>query len=307
GQNAKHVGPIRSGRFFDEHIYKMYDGFFVFGSADYRILNYFMEMDWHWVSSYVFDPEDKQHDCDPEEPRFMCRDFDLETYNNMFTNIEELHPYLTRRNGNYQPDLRGMRFEHRTPPGGEEALNIYIRYSLFIYNYWAYSPQMDRYLRYEEEVGFSNPSLERYEPHVDALTGEQITTDNVVVLVVPHYYFVKTPTTEILTIPMIGKGLAYIFRNGTVHLGYWYRPTEVGVLQVLDLNGDPFPLKPGVTWFEVVSEETILAKDTQDWRFYFNPPPVPEELAEEPINPGGLNAPYGWYEDEWPEFEEYER
>ena len=37
GRDAEQVGSIRSARFFDEHIIRMYRGLFVFGSADQRV------------------------------------------------------------------------------------------------------------------------------------------------------------------------------------------------------------------------------------------------------------------------------
>jgi hypothetical protein len=39
GKDAEQVGSIRSARFFDEHIVRMYRGFFVFGSGDERVRN----------------------------------------------------------------------------------------------------------------------------------------------------------------------------------------------------------------------------------------------------------------------------
>ncbi len=39
GQDSSMVGPIRSGRFFDNHLIMMYRANFAFGSADARVLN----------------------------------------------------------------------------------------------------------------------------------------------------------------------------------------------------------------------------------------------------------------------------
>ncbi len=43
GNDAEQVGPVRSGRFFDEHIFTMYNSYFVFGNADYRIRERYFE------------------------------------------------------------------------------------------------------------------------------------------------------------------------------------------------------------------------------------------------------------------------
>ena len=45
GNDAEQVGPVRSGRFFDEHIARMYQAFFVFKYADPRVYDYFKESD----------------------------------------------------------------------------------------------------------------------------------------------------------------------------------------------------------------------------------------------------------------------
>ena len=303
GQDASKVGPVRSGRFFDEHIFKMYDGFFIFGSADPRIMSYFLDLDWHWVSSLVLDPEDKLHSC-ADGPRFMCRDFEMETYNNYFANTDAMESYLTRRNGNYRPNLNGMRFEERTPPGGGQADSIHVRYSLFIYAKWDYQPERQKYIRYEETVGFADPKRESFEPHIDKLTGEQISADNVVVLVVPHFYYIKTITTETLTIPLVGEGQAFFFRDGKAYQGSWERWHEYEVLRLYKENGEPYSLKPGNTWFQVISPDSVLSFVGNDWYYAFSPPEVPEDLQFNPINPDAHFPPYGWYRDEVPEYKD---
>jgi len=299
GQDAERIGPVRSGRFFDEHIFKMYDAFFVFGMADPRVMDYFLDLGDHWVSSLVVEPSDTKHSC-TDEPRFLCRDYSKATYNNMFTNTVALQEYVTNRNGNYRPDISGFRFENRTPPGGSDAFNVYVRFSLFIYNKWEYYSQQGKYARFQETIGYSNVSQESYEPLLDDLTGEQITADNVVVLVVPYYFFVKTSTTEILTIPLIGTGPAYFFRDGVEYQGKWERKEEEGVLHLVDGSGEPFSLKPGNTWFEVVSQQSTLDHNGDDWRFYFNLPEIPKDLDDNPINPDGEDAPFGKYWKEVP-------
>jgi hypothetical protein len=42
GEDAEKAGPIRSARFFDEYIFRMYQAFFVFGNADDRVMDLFL-------------------------------------------------------------------------------------------------------------------------------------------------------------------------------------------------------------------------------------------------------------------------
>ena len=45
GSNSEWVGPVRSGRFFDENIQRMYQAYLVFKFADKRVLEYFRTTD----------------------------------------------------------------------------------------------------------------------------------------------------------------------------------------------------------------------------------------------------------------------
>jgi hypothetical protein len=123
---------------------------------------------------------------------------------------------------------------------------------------------------------------------VDDLTGEQLAADNVVVISVPHEYYVKTLTTEIYKIHLVGQGNGYVFRDGFAFPIIWSRPDDGGILNLFTLDGEYFPLKPGETWYQVISEESTLSKvNGIDWRFTFVPPYVPDE----PINPEGAIFP----------------
>lgn len=296
GEDAEKVGPVRSGRLFDRHIYTMYDGIFVFGSADNRVLDYLIgisergSVDTHIYNSVVLESsEDKKRPCDPKYPSHLCRDFEITSYNNMFTNTSALQRYITRRNGNYRPALTGMHFSEQMPAGGNLGLSLSTRYSLFMYNKWEYDISTGKYLRYQEDIGYADPNRTSYVPHIDALTNQQISADNVVVLIVPHNWFVKTPGTEMMNISLLGRGTGYVFRNGFVFPITWIRPADNGIIRLYSPDGEPFPLKPGKTWYQVISQYSTIRNDVYDWYFVFNTPPAPEEM----INPEALNPPTG--------------
>jgi len=111
----------------------------------------------------------------------------------------------------------------------------------------------------------------------DFTTGEQLSADSVVVLFVPHEYYKKTDTTEVIQIDLVGSGQAMVFRDGQMFAATWLRPNDGGVINLLTPDGEHFPLKPGQTWYQVVSEETEWGRDGDEWGFVFHPPEVPDE------------------------------
>lgn len=286
GQEAAKAGPIRSGRFFDEHIFRMYDAIFVFGNADHRIMDYFLTLGNSIVYSFVLEPDrGKSKSCGTNVYEFLCRDRNILSYNNLFTNTAALTEFITNRNGNHRPELGGMTFSQQTPQQGALALNIFMRYSLFTYNKWEYSVERGRYFRFQETIGYADTTIEEYAKHMDALTNEQLAADNVVVLKVPHEYYVKTKTTEIYKIHLVGSGTGYVFRDGFSFPIIWTRPTDDGIINLYTPEGEYFPLKPGETWYQIISEESSLVNNGVDWRFTFIPPEVPDYPIDQYLNP----------------------
>lgn len=284
GQEAEKVGPVRSGRFFDEHIFRMYDAIFAFDSADIHVMDYFIELGPEVYLRFAIEGGiDQKRTCQPNLAYPLCRDPKVLDYNDLFANTRALGPgILVRGDHNDAPDLSGTLFSVQTPEGGRAAQNLFFRYSLLIYGKWEYSAEEQRYFREQEKLGYADENREEYRPLVDALTGEQIAAENVVALYVTHRYFIISNTTEIVQIDLIDSGEAVVFRDGLAYPAIWYRPPDGGVLQILDREGEPFPLKPGQTWYQVISWETVLQQVDADWRFRFYPPIVPDEPVYPP-------------------------
>jgi hypothetical protein len=261
GQDASMVAPIRSGRFFDNHLIAMYKANFAFGSADYRVRDLLYNepyADRLVVESY----------CPP-----MCR-FEPESRNYLMTNTVDLTTYINQRNvsgGNKKQNLDGFWFNRQIPADGEPASRVFVRYSAAIYNRWDYEPESGKYYRYSDvDNDFENGKNEKYEQLTDRLTGEPISADNVVVMVVPHEYILRTP--EIVDIIVSGPGKAYLFRDGISFELRWYRNAKDQIFTLVGKDGKTFPLKPGNTWFEVVSTSTKMENTGEDWRFTFKIP-----------------------------------
>lgn len=293
GQDADRVGPVRSGRLFDEHIFRMYDSLFVFGNADERVMNYFLSLEPEVVQSLVVESNyDHDFKCGKSEPHRLCRDAELKTYNNLFANTAELTGYVDQYYSNYRPDLTGMYFSDRVPMSTTPGMDIRVRYSPTIYHLWLYDNLSRQYYRYQETDGTSDLLEEEYAPHFDKTTGRQLSADNLAVLFVDHNYYVKTDRSEIYQIDLNGQGSAFVFRDGFAYQARWVRPDDGGVLQLYTMDGEPFPLKPGQTWYQVINPEAEVSHNGQYWRFVFVPPEKPAEGII--IKPNG-DSPLDWF------------
>ncbi len=268
GQDADMVGPIRSGRFFDNHLISMYKANFAFGSADYRVRNLLFNQD--YANRLVI-----ESGCPP-----MCR-FEPHGVNYLMANTADLTTLIDQRNvegGNGRQNLDGFLFNYKTPVEGQPVSRIFVRYSAAIYNRWDYNLSTGVYDRFSDvKNDFENGKGEEYQQLTDRLTGGNISAENVVILYVPHNYFSKQP--EIVDIVMSGPGAAYLFRDGKAFELRWYRNAFDQTFILVSADGKPFPLKPGTTWFEVLGSSSELQTASPDWRFYSRCPDPSSQIS----------------------------
>ncbi len=265
GNDAARVGPIRSARIFDENIIRMYSPIFVFNGADKRVLDYYEERE---LDPRYFVVE---RFCPP-----LCRDESIETYNNLFGNTAQISQYITNLGmGNDRVVLEGNFFSSLNGVDAQQGNTIYVNYSYANYAYWSFQEGVDRYVRFQ---GSQDGLGSEYTVHMDALTGQPLAADNVIVLMVPHDFYLKSSDTEIFIMDLTGSGDAYVFRDGQAFKVRWLRFKERRPLAIIDENGKPFPLKQGVTFFQVINSTSEVSQvDEQTWVFDFARPPDPEE------------------------------
>ncbi len=249
GRDASRVGPIRSARFFDIYVVEGYKAVFAYGYA------YVAEQSRLTASDFA----NRLVIQGPGTPLYNPPGSDA-----VVVGTSELSAYITKKGvENGRQDLSGMSFNMIPPPGGQAVRRIYVRYSAAIYNRWDYDPTTARYRRFVDAVDdFTGGLGEKYVAASDRLNHESLTFDNLVVLYVPH----NLTAPDIYDIPLLGTGPAYIFRDGQVYSVSWQR-TEHGVLTLADSSGQPFPFKPGTTWFEVVNTSATLDQTQSSWRF----------------------------------------
>jgi hypothetical protein len=260
-EEAERVGPVRSARFFDEQLVRMYQSIFVFANADRRVLDHFMRTD--LVSRFVVERPDN---CPP-----MCRDPWKQGYNNLYTDTQGARQYAReeRHLDDLKQDLTGLAFDVFPPEGGIAGARVETTYSPYSYNAWQYDTEAGRYLRFQDAEDNLGDG-EVLGPLTDSLTGQQVAADNVVILLVPHRSISTSP--EIMAMSLSGEGPAYIFRDGLVFRAYWGRATRDSVLTLTWIDGSPVPLKPGKTFFQVIGVTSQVWQFGERWRFEFQIP-----------------------------------
>jgi hypothetical protein len=154
-------------------------------------------------------------------------------------------------------------FDATPPTGGEPTEFVRIIYNYLNQNGWEYDPESRTYLRSQDQADGSG---ELY-PTTDKLTGEQLGFENVLVLWAKHSYL--SPTVVQINLSYVWDQFGLLYRDGKVYEVKW--STRNGKLMIYDGEGAPVPLKPGKTWFEVVSFQTTWDRDKSIVRFHEPP------------------------------------
>jgi hypothetical protein len=234
GRDAAQVGPVRSARYFDEQILRMYDAIFVFGWADDPILERLTQPD---IRNQLV--VEREENCPP-----LCRLESGQGYNNLFADTHLLSQYVSERGtDNSRPVLDGLRFEMAVPKSGNPGEAFFIKYSNISYHDWQYNPLGGKYERFQETED-DHGQVKQYAPLKDSLTGEQLAADNVVILRTTHQVVYQSNSTTIYDMPFTGTGGGYAFRDGQLYPLNWTRPLSDTLPTLALPNGRPYPLKP---------------------------------------------------------------
>lgn len=158
-------------------------------------------------------------------------------------NAQVARAYMAKKKLEAAVPLQGFLFSD-TVETGEPGENIYIYYPRSTcFTEWHYDVASGKYLRWI--IG---------NPLTDAIDGQQIAAANVIV------YFAEHQDTDIVEdsngatsvrIIVNGRGPAWFFRDGKLNKGFWQTDGARTPYFTLE-DGQPYSLKPGNTWVEVV-------------------------------------------------------
>ena len=255
GQNPEKIGPIRSARLFDIQLVQMYKGIFIFGSAYQLVFDQLKEAD--FADRLVIEG--------PNTYPALYR-YDPDNHNFLLLDIQALQNVIDAYGIDNTPQtFEGMSFSEAIPENGLDISSIYIRYSGAIYNRWDYSPDTKKFIRFEDTEDDINRQEEKYAVLVDRTTQEPITADNVVMILAENYVV----QSNIYDVRLIGKGKAYLARNGKLFEVTWARENQNDLLRLFDSANREIYLKPGHTWYEILSDPCVIEQEASAWRFTF--------------------------------------
>lgn len=267
GNNSEWVGPVRSGRYFDEHIQRMYHAYLVFKFADPRVETHLETT--ADVAPFLVVPSIGS--CPPFR---LKPDRDVEAYNNSYFNTL-LWKDCVEKYGleNDRQAIRNGFFSENILFSELRGTQLFTYYSVDSYNNWRYDAETKQYLRYQETGDIRNDKTESYAPLIDSMTGDTVHAANVVFLLV-HHNFSNTfdEEDEVYQIDLTDTGEAYVFRDGVGIPARWIRTNKDQPLLLTTLNGAPIYLRPGITFYEVLGAASYVDQDAGEWHFHHATP-----------------------------------
>ena len=118
---------------------------------------------------------------------------------------------------------------------GSPVASIALRFGAPSTPSWTFDPASGRYLRAQSGVADLDGA------------GAQLSADNVIVLRVPVGNDGGVPKTL-----LIGSGEAWISSGGSTIAAVWSKPTQTGLIRLVDGAGNVVRLAPGNSWIELV-------------------------------------------------------
>ena len=265
--DSEWVGPVRSGRFFDEHVARMYQAFLVFKYADKRVLDYLRTTD---IARYLVVPTIGS--CPPFH---LMKSRNIEAYNNNYFNTVAWGDCVVKNSlPDDKPNLRPGNFSYDIPQVPfVDGYKVFTYYSDYSYNYWDYSPETGLYTRYQETNDTHDGKEESYAMMTDNVNALPVQASNVVVLFAYHEF--DNPfqaDDEVYHIDLTGTGEAYVFRDGVGITAKWVRMTLDQPLVLTTEYGAPINLRPGVTFYQVIGKNSYASQGDGEWFFHHEPP-----------------------------------
>ncbi len=242
-QDAPRVGSIRSARLIDLELPDIFDAVLCFSGAVEPVrqkLYHTPDLEGQVLEQVL-------------NLKAFYRDTNLKPPDNLFADTQTLWSYIDKKGWNTPPKPPGhWVFSPQPAEGGQPASAVDIPYPTFPVR-WAYDQTSGQWLRWLNG-----------NPHIDKETGAQLTADNVLVIYAQHAitlivehgkerrYSGGVCINCSVEIQLWGEGRLQLLRDGQVFEGKWRRDGRGAPFEITFPDGQPLPLKPGVSWWQVV-------------------------------------------------------
>lgn len=191
--------------------------------------------------------------------------------------IDELKR-LAEESKQYDVDYSSNAFDETPPEGGEPALRLHTYIAYLNQSAWVYDAASQSYWRYVDDADYDNAGVLHLD--TDRLNGRQLQFENVVVIFTEHD--VISPTNLDIHLEADKTGYAMLFRDGLKYDVFWNTELTDAEIQsgrhkpiklINPDTGQLMPLKPGRTWFIVVTPNTPVTEEKPaNWYLDFAQP-----------------------------------
>jgi len=168
-------------------------------------------------------------------------------------------------------------FNATPPAGGQPAHTLTYFVNVLNTSQWRYDVLSEKYLRFDDH----SDGRGKLYPSTDRMTGRQLHFDNLILVFAEHKQIQGLKID--MSIKINNKNKAMLFRNGKVYPVFWssineeYEKTTQRLRppRIIDENGQLVPLKPGTTWYIMVTTRTTLQEQSPGlWKARFFEPPL---------------------------------
>lgn len=237
-QDAKKIGPLRSGRLIDADLALAYGSVLIYGNADPRVDEVLVKA----LASRAVTFDDAP--CPP-----VCGKETHDTAG-VWVDSSAVNAYLARQGiDNSRQELSGLVFDVRQPTNSKPGTFLGAMFGPEDRGEWRYDPASGQYLRWIEEIRSGNKLV--MIPLVDRNTNKQLAFTNIIILFARHTELLPTMFEVEVNQNTLGQRVIY-FRDGVMSEGIWRMRDPEKPIQLLNPYGLPFALKPGPSWIIIV-------------------------------------------------------
>ena len=234
-QDAAEIGPVRSVRPYFVSLVNAYNPLYahVGGSSEglQTIKNLqIADIDEMYLGTQVF-----------------WRSADRKAPHNTYTGTDKIRQYAKGKGLDKPVEFTGFRFLQKGEENqdGKDAKKVSINF-----------PARENVVHYVYDPAAKLYNRSHQSPHMDKVTGKQLTARNILIQFASHQP--TGPGAQTLKVGVVGEGKAMLVSQGKIYFGKWSRQSDRDGTIFTDDNGQEFKLAPGQTWVEIVRPETNI-------------------------------------------------